>query len=162
MTNLFSLSLGGIVGLVFRLCVALVSHQKSKGHDLEDALDGEDDSESCVQVFEYGLICRRGRVILKIEQQHRGTSCGKPAGVWNSKSGTLPDSRIQCNPYDTSLISPQTCTRQIYRLMEDSSRPINSPLVSAPLICRTIKRVIPLGAAATVNEVILNSSPWTL
>lgn len=49
---------------------------------------------------------------------------------------------------------------QIYRSMEDSSRPINSPPVSALLIYCTIKRVIPLGATATVNEVMLNSSPW--
>ncbi len=76
----------------------------------------------------------------------------------------LLTSPLQCNLmipawYQCEL---QPCTLQIYRLMEDSSRPINSPSVSAPLICRTIKGVIPLGAAATVNEVMLNSSPWTL
>lgn len=48
--------------------VALFSHQKAEGHDLEDTLNGEKNSESCVQVLQYGVICGRGRVILKIER----------------------------------------------------------------------------------------------
>lgn len=45
-------------------------HQKTKGHDLEDALHGEDDREGHVQVLEHGLVRRRGGVVLEVEQQH--------------------------------------------------------------------------------------------
>lgn len=104
-----------------------------------------------------------------------------PAGQSNTENTKVAGVNVLCyesdkkveysltNSLQLNLMIPvwyqsdlQTCTPQTYRLMEDSSRPINSTLVSAPLICRTIKGVIPLGAAATVNEVMLNSSPWTL
>lgn len=151
--------------LTLRCCVALQSHQKPKGHDLEDALHWEDDGEGHVQVLEHGLVRRRGGVVLEIEQRHRGTKpAGEAAGAQHQKVERSLNWPRRCEPRDVSLISPRTRTRpgRLYRLMEDSSRPINSRPVCAPLIRRTIKRVIPLGAAATVNEVILNSSPWTL
>lgn len=52
--------------------MASSSHQKPKGHDLEDALHGEDDREGHVQVLEHGLVRRWGGVVLEIEQRHRG------------------------------------------------------------------------------------------
>ena len=52
-------------GSTFRLRVALFSHQKAEGQDLEDTLDREENSERRVQVLQYGVVCRRGRVILK-------------------------------------------------------------------------------------------------
>lgn len=51
--------------------MASSSHQKPKGHDLEDALHGEDDREGHVQVLEHGLVRRRGGVVLEVEQRHR-------------------------------------------------------------------------------------------
>ena len=61
----FHFFLWGAFEFTPRLRAALFPHQKSKGHDLEDALDREDDSESRVQVLEYCLVCRWGRVILE-------------------------------------------------------------------------------------------------
>lgn len=53
--------------------VLFFSHQKTEGHDLEDTLDREDNSERCVQVLQDSLVRRRGRVILKINKvRHRG------------------------------------------------------------------------------------------
>lgn len=54
---------------------SVFSYQKTEGHNLKDALDGEDDSESCVQVLQDSLVCRWGRVILKINKiRHRGVT----------------------------------------------------------------------------------------
>lgn len=52
--------------------MASSSHQEAKGHDLEDALHGEDDREGHVQVLEHGLVRRGCGVILEIEERHRG------------------------------------------------------------------------------------------
>lgn len=150
----------GDLEFTFRLCVALFSHQKAEGHDLEDTLNGKENSESCVQVLQYDLICWRGRVILKIERG-QGLKC-LICGTCRIKKWNILSVMHNLMIPVLNQCELQPCTLQIYRLMEDSSRPINSPSVSAPLICRTIKGVIPLGAAATVNEVMLNSSPWTL
>lgn len=75
--------------MTFRLRVALFSHQKSEGHDLEDALNREDNSERCVQVLEHGLVCRRGRVILKIKRR-QGLKYKKSAGVSGIEKWNIP------------------------------------------------------------------------
>lgn len=64
-------------------------HQKSEGHDLEDALNRKDHSESCVQVLQYSLICRRGRVMLKIKRW-QGLNYKKSEGVSGIKKWTIP------------------------------------------------------------------------
>lgn len=74
----------------FRLCVAFfLFYHKSKGHDLQDALDRKDHSESSVKVLQYGLICRRGRVILKRERQ-LGLNSKKCVGVSGVKKWNIP------------------------------------------------------------------------
>lgn len=47
----------------------LFSYQKTKGHDLEDTLHREENSERRVQVLQYGFIRRRGRIILKMQRR---------------------------------------------------------------------------------------------
>lgn len=94
------------------------------------------------------------------EENKAQGSHSQSAGVSGIKKCS-PSQPVYCR-VTSKYQSDTTVNLQVYRSMEDSSRPINSPPVPALLIYCTIKRVIPLGAAATVNEVMLNSSPWIL
>lgn len=46
---------------------AYLAHNEAKGHDLEDALQGEEHCEGCVQMLQDRVIGSGGRVVL-----HRG------------------------------------------------------------------------------------------
>lgn len=48
------------------LC-CLDTHHKTKSHDLQNTLQGEEDSEGCVEVFEDSVIGCWCRVVLKQE-----------------------------------------------------------------------------------------------
>lgn len=78
------------MGLTFRCCMASSSHQKSKGHDLEDALHREDDREGHVQVLEHGLVRRRGGVVLQIEERHRGIKMQEKLQVCRIRKWNTP------------------------------------------------------------------------
>lgn len=49
----------------------LITHDKTKRHDLEDTLQWKEDGEGCVEVFEDGVVGCRGRVVLKEERAGR-------------------------------------------------------------------------------------------
>lgn len=48
-------------------CLVFDTHHKTKSHDLQDTLQGEEDSEGCVEVFEDSVVGCWGRVVLKQE-----------------------------------------------------------------------------------------------
>ncbi len=47
------------------LSSSVYTHHKTKCHDLEYTLHGEEDSEGCVEVFQDRVVGCRGRVVLK-------------------------------------------------------------------------------------------------
>lgn len=52
--------------MMWNFCVLYYfSHQKTEGHDFEDTLNREENSEGCVQLFQDSVICQRSRIILE-------------------------------------------------------------------------------------------------
>lgn len=51
-----------------------LAHHKTKGHDLEDTLQGEENGEGCVQVLQYCIIRCWSGVVLQITGHSQGNT----------------------------------------------------------------------------------------